>query len=263
MGDDYDDYDERPPVPTFSDGSYTNKGAKSSATASRMSASKNSLAVASRASATMLASMQQLKNSHVQMVNSRGPVAPKPALNHLAIQAAEKRERQMLQHIKQPSLENIAINTIISEIKFNYKTPTDIYTPPEYTYVEPEPYQPIEVKLAHISEIYRDSISNARSKKTILLETYELISPKIIKKNIQVKLVKTSSPQQQEVDQALISLLSVNLSNILSMESHNEELLNELNRHKLRVRISLEEPLYKRAVDNARINKNTYFTSDT
>lgn len=253
MSDDYDDYDERPPVPTFSDGSYSNKGAKSSAYASRLSASKNAHAVASRASVMMMASMQQMKNTNVPIVNSRSALAPKPLINRSVIQAAEKRAQHMIHHMP---IDTPVFNTIIAPKEVE----PDRHVP---IYVAPEPIQHVEVKVKHTSEVYGESVTIALSKKKLLLETYQATPHKKSKKNTRVTLVQTSTSEQSEIDPSLLSMLSVNLLNIINSGSHNQKLIDEFNTYNLRARISLEEILHKSVVEKARIIKNTYFTSDT
>jgi hypothetical protein len=257
MADDYDDYDERPPVPTFSDGSYSNKGAKSSANASRLSASKNAHAVASRASAMMAASMQQLKYSTQPILNSHQAVAPRNTINRIAIQAAEKRAQHMIQQIRSPEITPIPISAPPNIVK---DPELDNYVP---IYTAPEPVQIKEIKLFHTSDIYSNIVTAAISRKKLLLENYEHIYPKVFKNTKRVVLVQSSSPPPGEVDPSLISTLSTNLLNILNVASDNNEILDEFNRYTSRVRISLEEPIHKSAVEKARIIKNTYFTSDT
>jgi hypothetical protein len=110
---------------------------------------------------------------------------------------------------------------------------------------------------------HRDIISNTFIKKKLLLETYTPNYPKILNNTRKVNLVQSSLPDKGEIDPLLISTLSTNLLNILNTASDKKELLNEFNRHASRVRISHEEPIHKYAVENARIIKKAYFTSDT
>ena len=252
MSDDYTEYQEPAPVPTFSDGTYANKGAKLSAQTSRMSASKNASAIASRASIMMMSSMQQLKNTNTPIVNSRTPVAPKHVINRLVIQAAEKRASNMINHIH---TEN-SINKVIPVKQVEPERHIPIY-------VAPVPIQTIVEKVNHTSQIYSEIVSNALARKKLLLETYEPIHPRVYKNTRMVKLVQPITPEETEVDPSLISTLSVNLLNILTMGKNNQELINEFNEYNLRVRILLEGGVHKKAVELARINKDIYFTSDT
>jgi hypothetical protein len=262
MSDDYNEYEERPPVPTFSDGTYTNRGAKLSAHASRMSASKNASAVASRASVMMMASMQQLKNSNVPIVNSRTPVVTKPPVNKLIIQAAEKRAIHMINHIHTDNSVNKVINTVVpvKQLEPIKQVEPDRHIP---IYVAPEPVQVIEVKVNYTSEIFNESVSRALSRKKVLLESYEPIHPKVYKNTTRVNLVQCKTLEHNEIDPSLISTLSVNLLNIITLGNNHQELIDEFNEYKLRARILVEEAVHKKAVEMARINKDIYFTSDT
>jgi hypothetical protein len=92
MGD-YDYYEEPQPVPTFSDGSTSGgRGANSRALAGRASASKSAVSAASRASAIMTASIQQLpKNSIITSTGVRAIKPSGPSVNIMAVKAAQKR----------------------------------------------------------------------------------------------------------------------------------------------------------------------------
>jgi hypothetical protein len=249
MGDDNDYQEERPSIPTFSDGSYTNRGAKSSADASRISASKNTLAVASRASAMMSTSIKQLKYNTT-------PIVPKNMVNRTAVQAAEKRAQYILQKVISPQcVPNI--KTTSQNDDNNSTTDISVAIYPSLQLVDIK-----ETNILHVVDKYKDIVIATSIKKKILVEDYIYNAPKIFKDNRKVLLVKSASPNPGEIDPSFLSTLSTNLLNILNIQSDNTELLNEFDRHTLRVRISLEEPIHKSAVEKARINKNTYFTSD-
>jgi len=255
MGDDYDDYDERPQLPTFSDGSYTMRGSKTNAQESRMSASKNALAIASRASATMITSMQKLKNNTHPTNNTIRPVTTRPVTTQSAIRAAERRAQHLVNTIQQ------------HETQQALKKPPEVFKEVDVCQPIYTPRQPViiheEVKI-HPSDIYREIVNLAFIKKKLLLEAYRPTPPNIIKVYRNAKLVKRNTPTKPAVDPELLSILSNNLSNILNSEYHNnDEILNEIDRHLSRVRISVEEPLHKCAVDNALKIKASYFTSDT
>jgi hypothetical protein len=258
MGDEY--YDEPQAVPSFSDGSYSNKGAKSSALASRVSASKNANAVASRASAIMMASMQQLKNTKYPIVNSHQSAPSVNNANKQAINIAEKRAQHMLQGIRINQVNNNIHNTHTIPVLLPQEA-HDLITPPWQ--LDTEKVKVEEIVSIYNSDIHRDIVSNTFIKKKLLLETYEPISPKVFKKTRNVTLVKCSSPPIGDIDPSLISTLSTNLLNILNTGSDKNEILNEFNRYSSSARISHEEPIHKYSVEKARIIKNTYFTSDT
>jgi hypothetical protein len=148
------------------------------------------------------------------------------------------------------------VNTIIPAKHVEADTHVPIY-------VAPEPIQHIEVKVKHTSEVYRESVTSALTKKKVLLETYQATPHKKSKKDTRGTLVQTKTSEQSEVDPSLLSMLSVNLMNIINSGSHNQKLIDEFNTYNLRARISLEEMVHKSAVEKARIIKNTYFTSDT
>ena len=254
MGDDYDDYDERPQLPTFSDGSYTNRGAKMNAYASRMSASKNALAIASRASATIITSMQKINNNTQAINNKSRQVTTRPVTNQTAIRAAERRAQHVVTSIQQYESQQALIKPqeIFKEV--------DVCQP---IYIPRQPIIKEELKIQP-SDIYREIVSITFIKKKLLLEAYQAKPPNIIKKYPNPKLVKCNTTIKPAIDPELISILSNNLSNILNPEyDNNEEIINEIDRHHLRVRISVEEPLHRCAIDNALIKKVSYFTSDT
>lgn len=253
MGDDYDDYEERPQVPTFSDGSYTIRGAKMSAQASRTSASKNALAIASRASATMITSIQKLNNTHT-INNTFRQVVTRPVTNQSAIRAAERRAQHIVNSIQQYETQQALIKPqeIIKEV--------DVCQP---IYVQPQPIIIKEEIKLQPSDIYREIVNITFNRKKLLLEAYQPKPIIIIKKYPTPKLVKCNTSINSVVNKELLSILSQNLSNILKSETDNsEEILNEINRHLSRQRISVEEPLHKCAIDNALKNKASYFTSD-
>jgi len=292
MSDDYGDYDERPQVPTFSDGFYVNKGAKSTAESSRILASKNALAVASRSFAMMATSMQQLKYNTQPIVNSQHPVAPKNTVNKLAIQAAEKRNKYMIQQIisstqnaniasvalnhdedntqpivnsQQPVAPNNAVNKLAiqtTERKTKYMIQQIISSTQNANIASVALNHDKDNSVTNL-DIYRDIVITTSNRKKLLLETYTYSAPKIFKNNRKVLLVQSTSPEIPQLDPSLISTLSSNLAHILKSASDNNEILNEFDRYKFRVRISLEEPIHKSVVEKARIIKNTYFTSDT
>ena len=254
MGDDYDN-NSSPPVPTFSDGCYANRGAKLNADASRLSATKHAIAVASRASAMAATSMQQLQYNTRHPVISHQSVQPKNIVNKQAIQVAEKRAKDIMQQIILS--EQVANITNSSQNIFNYDEDNSV---PIYT--APQPLEIKETTVVNHLDTYRDIVIAASNRKKLLLESYKYSAPKTFN-NRKVLLVQSTSPETGQVDPSLLLTLSTNLSRILNTSSDKNELLNELDRHNLRVRISLEEPIHKSAVEKARIIKNTYFTSDT
>jgi hypothetical protein len=115
----------------------------------------------------------------------------------------------------------------------------------------------------HTSEVHSECVSAALTKKKLLLEAYVSTPHKAFKNNKRVTLIQTKTTDNIEIDTSLLSILSVNLSNIINMGSHNQKLIDEFNTYNLRMRISREETIHKMALENARNNKKAYFTSDT
>lgn len=266
MSDEY--YDEPPPpVPTFSDGaSGGGRGANSRAAASRASASKSAVSAASRASAMMAATIQQLpKNSIITSTGIRTIQSNKPPVNAAAIQLAQKRASIIIQNAKPPEpivikpptpditpvIPVIPITTFIPKITtiIQVETPKKIQLP----VIQPKPF---------VLQEYQSHVDAVQKKKEELLLSFtprnkvqKITYPSI--KNIKHKTVTEDRP----INKDALEQLSKNLLSVIN-QSDKTGILDEFNNYETSLRISIEEPLHRTAIQNALTNKALYLTSD-
>lgn len=255
MGD-YDYYEEPQPVPTFSDGSTSGgRGANFRAAASRASASKSAVSAASRASAMIAASIQQLpKNSIITSNGIRNIQSSGPAVNMAAVRAAQKRSEDILKTVKPPEpliirqpiefVAKIPSSTVILETANPATTLNKVSSSSKFT-----------------SDIYDAAVKVARTRKEELLTSVE---PTIQTKKIYapIKYIRhTGLIEEQSINKGALDELASNLSTLLR-SNDKVSILEEFNKYQTKLRISIEEPYYKNAIQQFRLNKQTYLTSD-
>ena len=267
--DDYDD--EQLSVPTFSEGSMAGRrGANSRAAASRAFASKSAISIASKASAIIAASIQNtpttiirqptrvLINQHQTAAlnsNQFNPIV-QPGLfqnNDLKFPQITNpiplSQPHTFPQITEPPKLNImsSINNFIGE----RNTSTTNIKELEYN-------NSIEEKLA-----YRNAVEVAHHRKLELLANRE---PLIIKEPSQYKPVKyilyETLIEDTSTNNEFLEELKHNL--ITSLATIDKKtVLDHIEKYHISLRISIEEPIHKRAFQQALINKTAYLTSDT
>ena len=257
MGD-YEYYEEPQPVPTFSDGSSSGgRAAKSKAAASRAVASKSALSAASRASAMMAASIQQLpKNSIITANGIRSTQINRPSINVAAVQAAQKRADIVMKTAKPPE-----------QLLIKLPAPDVIHKMPESTtIIQGESDKKIQEDNIHsktaILELYSLHVEEVRKKKQELLLSFTPVTlePKksyYCTRDIRHKTLTEDRPVHQEA----LTVLSRRLSSLIGL-SDKTAMLDEIDAYQTTLRISIEEPLHKAAIQNAHTNKQAYLTSD-
>lgn len=257
MGD-YEYYEEPQPVPTFSDGSSGGgRGANSRAAASRASASKSAVSAASRASAMMAASIQQLpKNAIITSNGIRNLQPSMPAVNMAAIKAAQKRSENVMRTAKPP--EPLLVQLPPRDVVANIPESTTILHP-----VQPENIVTVVSKAEYFSStLYKDAVTTALSRKQELLDGRVSSEPPVVKKYRATKCRKYSSSETElPVNKEALQKLSVNLVSLLN-SPNKTAILDEFNQYQTSLRISIEQPCHKNAVEQALAIKALYLTSD-
>lgn len=297
-----DDYDDEPPppVPTFSEGSTTGRrGANSRAAASRASALKSAISIASKASAIISSSSQHASSSSIKLSNNpsntnrerstlskvpyKPPLQPRPIL----IPTPE---------IKPPTFEP-KINTLLKTIPIQQpryvpginKLPQQqssilasinkyIHEPLSYNTVQPPLDIPVKPQVfgamasilnyrnqppVNLPNNYGATIQKARSRKQDMLALIELPVKLPVKKYKSVNFIKHfTSIEDIPVNQSLLEQLSSSLLRVVN-SANKSDILNEFDNYQINLRISNEEPIHKKAFEEALINKRVYLTSDT
>jgi hypothetical protein len=267
--DDYDD--EQPSVPTFSEGSISGRrGANSRAAASRAFASKSAISIASKASAIIAASIQ---NSSTTIIKQ----PTRTLINQHQTPALNTRQFNPIQHLGVPQNSGVKFPQITNPIPLSQphivsqlaETPKlDIMSSINNFIEERTTSISSKKELDYNNSIeekvrYRNAIHVARRRKLQLLPKTE---PLIIKERSQYKPVKYilhksligDTDINHEVSEEFIDNLRTSVATM-----NKEAILDHINKYQISLRISIEEPIHKRAFQDALINKTAYLTSDT
>jgi len=256
MGD-YEYYEEPAPVPTFSDGSTSGgRGANSRAAASRAVASKSAVSAASRASAMMAASIQQLpKNSIITSNGIRSLQPVKPAVNKNVLQAAQKRAENIMKNVKPPEPMMIKLTPIEVVAKI----------PASTTILESAKTDVVAKNITKFQTVSSDEhmeiVKTARQKKEELLVSFQAPVKTSMPRYRPVKMIRHKTITDTPVNQDALQQLSDGL--LLALRSSDKTaILDEFTKYQGSLRISIEQPSHKEAVQKSRDNKTVYFTSD-
>lgn len=266
MDDDYDD--ERPNVPTFSEGSQPlRRGVNSRAAASRASASRSAISIASKASSIIAASIQ---NSHTTIIkqsnhihsnqhrtaalntNIFNPFVQPPITKSTGIKFPQITNPI---HLGQPPQlpETPKSDIILSMNNFIQERNTVKLIKPEFDHDTS-----IEESI-RLEEIYRIAIQVAHYRKLELLAIIQPLTPQEPALYNPVKyntLTEDASINQEPLEELIDNLrTSVNLID-------KEGILDNIEKYQNSLRISIEEPIHKKAFQQALINKTVYLTSD-
>jgi hypothetical protein len=273
--DDYDYDDEKPSVPTFSEGSIAGRrGAISRATASRASASKSAISIASKASAIIAASIQTTQtisinpSSHIHNNQHRTIALNTPLKNIPQFNPPVAPQNDFKFHkitnpipLSQPRIppqlpENPKPNLMLSINNFIQERYTPKSNKNEIIYNIPEEL------LIKLEETYRTAIKKARDRKLELLSTMD---PLIMQAQPLCKPVKyivyNTLTEDTSINKEALEKLIDNLRSSFSL-TDKVTILDDLDKYQISMRISIEEPNHKRAFQRALINKALYLTSD-
>jgi hypothetical protein len=264
--DDYDDYDEPVPRPTFSEGSHGRRGDNIKANASRIHASKSAISAASRASAISAASIQQLsKNTVITSSGIRQQASSSYTVNKSQIQAAQMRANKVIQSVQAVQVQSVQTKTPI----INH-TPQPINSVETAQVIKHRPViEPrVEVSQVYIepvnkySELYDTIVKEARSKKEELLAFYtEPYRSIYLHRSVQYRKL-TLDIEEYPIDKNALDKLCINIKKHLET-SNSIQVLDEFKRYEDSLRISQETLLHKSAIEKALQIKNMYFASDT
>ncbi|NDB84084.1 MAG: hypothetical protein EB127_15410, partial [Alphaproteobacteria bacterium] len=253
------------------------RSANSRASASRISASKSAIATASRASAILSASIQQIPKNITIASNGIHPNIHMPKVNVSSINAAKKRSEHVLKTVKLPekifiinpeykNVDNpLEKNTILKPNIKEANNVKETSNVKEVTSVNIEDnINPIKEIPSVISEIHSNIVNTARSRKEELLSLIS-IQPNISisnKKYTTIYITYDTLNNEIPVDQDALEELVTNISRLINT-SNKLNILDEFNRYQKRSRFSIEHELHKSSIQKARMNKIRYLTSDT
>lgn len=276
MDDDYDN--ERPHVPTFSEGSQSLKrGANSRAAASRASASKSAISIASKASSIIAASIQNATITTTikppnRIFNNQHRTAAlnTPQFNPIIHQHIDDKIPKITnpiplprslpqQHIIPQSPENTklqtplmsSMNDFIRErgISVSNKKELDHNTSTDET--------------IRLEEVYRTAIQLARYRKMELLSETEPLIEKCVTRYKPVKyVIHNTLTEDSSINEEHLKELMDTIRKSLTL-TDKRGVLDSIEKYQIATRIFNEEPSHKRAFQQALINKRVYLTSDT
>jgi hypothetical protein len=263
--DDYDD--EQPSVPTFSEGSIAGRrGANSRAAASRAFASKSAISIASKASAIIAASIQNTpatiikQSNHIHNNQHRTAALNTHNFNPF-VQAAipnsiDIKFPKITNPIPlgQPQLPENPKSDIMSSINnFIEETTTD-------TSIKTEVHRnTLMEETLRLEEIYRRAIQSAHHRK---LELLAMIQPLSLQEPEGSNPVKYNALTENiSINQDPLGELIDNLRTSITLIT-KEDVLDHIEKYQISLRISIEEPIHKKAFEEALINKTAYLTSD-
>jgi len=171
-----------------------------------------------------------------------------------AIRAAQKRSEVVMRTVKPPEPMIIRL-------------PTDVIAKiPESTVILHT--AKLELSLNNVlnsckytSEVYEQAVKSARLRKEELLTSLE---PTIISRKLAtpVKYIRHNTViEEPSINQGILNELSSNLPNLLR-SNDKLAILEEFNKYQTSLRISIEEPYHKNAIEQCRLNRQSYLTSD-
>jgi hypothetical protein len=247
-----DYYEEPQPVPTFSDGSCSTRGGNTMANTSRASASKSAISAASRASATMAASLRQIPKGSIMTSNGIRKInQDAPLVNKNAILAAKRRTDIMASTIKP------TVAPIVKLAPRVYKINVIDDIPKTTIILNQDDTKPLN--LNYTSEILKTNKIIALQKKQELLTEVPDYKKPVKPQYKTIQSIHHNTPIQD------IPIRKEDLQTFFSRLNSSttySSVLDEFTRYQLRVRINLEQELHSQAVQSALMNKKKYLNSD-
>jgi hypothetical protein len=236
--DDY--YEEAPPMPTFSGGSYGKRGDLNKAASSRTVASKQAIASALRSATAMASSLQSLSKTSIKITNA------KPIINNAqkieAIMAARKREEDSMILARQtPTVISKPLNTV--PLVKTIDIPPPILATPE----ELEEYnQMVKDARENKKELVKDT-PNIPAKTRVVLPIINLYKPEAYN-----EITTTDSEKLSE--------LCINLSEILKNPTENTKVLDAFLNYQLELVIQKDKQSHAFSVSRAANYKSKYLS---
>jgi len=293
--DDYDD-DPPPPVPTFSEGSTTGRrGANSKAAASRASALKSAISIASKASAIISSSSQQSSRSSIKLSSTNAQVSninkekstvpkipfkpplPRPILiptpevkPHsiepiIPVKPIPRPQPRYVPEIKPLNQQASSILTSINKYIHEPLLPQSHVVIPDKPQVSTAMTSILNYRNqppVNLPNNYAATIQKARSSKKEMLALVELPVNLPPKKYNSVNFIKHSTLVEDiPFTKSLLDQLASNLKSLVN-STNKLDILDEFDNYQINLRISTEEPIHKRAFEEALRNKRVYLTSD-